>query len=313
MFRHIFYSCAAVAVFAAVLFLWCRFWRGALNDSLPPGALDDYLPRDTAAVIGLDLKDLRDKGLLEKPLGKALHDALTTEDVGLPFALLGVDPAADIDGLQLAFSAGDQIRPLVLLRGRFDRARFQTGPGQLEELREDGFRLYRYTGAGRNTTLALAGDTLVVSVVRPRVLAALSHAARTGPAGLDDDRLKEILDKVDRTKAIWLAADLKRLGRPPPMALGEAQLRPVFDLAASAAGGLTYGDQLLVELVFVGRGKVQAEKLEEHSNDVVTLLRSARDLHLPLPIPTEYRPLFLLFAGAKVERQGDTVTLRSRQ
>jgi hypothetical protein len=312
MSRRLLYSCAAVAVVAAAIFLWYRYGRGALNDSLPAGALDDYLPRDTAAVIGLDLKGLRDNGLLEKPLGKALHDALTKEDLGLPFGLLGVEPVADIDGVRLAFSAGDQSRPLVLLRGRFDRARFRTGPGQLEELRQDGFRLYRHKDAGRDTTLALAGDTLVVSLVRSRVLAALSHAAGAGPVALDDGRLKEVLATVDRKQAIWLAADLVKLGLPQ-LSFGTAELRPVFELAASAQGGMNYGDELRVELIFQGRGTAESNKLEEHLRGVVKVLVLVRDVQIPLPIPAEWRPLFMLFADAEIERHGDTVTLHARQ
>src|SRR5947209_2985124 len=95
-----------LTVVAAAVFLVLHFGNFFATATFPPGALNDYLPPDTAAVIAFDLQDLRAKNAQEKPLGKALFEALTKEDIGIPFALLGIDPAADVDLIRLAFTAG---------------------------------------------------------------------------------------------------------------------------------------------------------------------------------------------------------------
>jgi hypothetical protein len=288
--------------------LWLRLWGRSAFDAFPPGALDDYLPHDAAAVVAINLKELRDKGLFDKPLGKELHEALTTDDVGLPFHLLGVDPAADVDAVRLAFSARDHGRPLVLLRGRFDRDRFRTEPGQLEEFRDGGFRLYRFKNAGRETTLAQAGDTLVAGLARSRVIAALRHASGKEAATLTDDRFKAILDKVDRKRAVWFAANLARLGRPPQL-LFEAQLRPIFEVTQTLSGGVTWTENLRAVIDFTTRGDGEAVKLESHVLDVVRFARLAE----LLPVREEFAKVFLrLLANAEVRREGKEVTLRAR-
>ena len=169
--------------------------------------------------------------------------------------MLGVDPAVDVDTLRLVFAARDPGQPLVLLHGRFDRNRFAVGTGHLEEIKQDGFRLYRDTADGRDTTLALAGDTLVVSLDRQRVLAALRQAAGPTATMLANERLKGLLKKVDRQAALWLAVDFDALGRPKTPE--DAMLLPIFEQSATVSGELTCGTEWRLKLIFQGRGTKQ--------------------------------------------------------
>ncbi len=246
--------------------------------------------------------------MFDKPLGKELHELLTADELGLPFHLLGVDPAVDVDTVHLAFSARDHGRPLVVLRGRFDRARFQTGPGQLEEFREERFRLYRYTDAGRETTLAQAGDTLVVGLVRSRVVGALRGASGKQAARLDDDRLKAVLDKMDRKRAVWVAADLARLGRPQVVPLLRAELNPVFEHTQTLSGSLVWGEDLRATINFGCRNEGEAARLTDHLEGVKKIALAVE----PFLRGEEYKKAFLrMFANAEVRRRGTEVTLRS--
>ena len=254
-----------------------------------------------------DCRSLRENGQLEKPLGRALREALTKEELGLPFALLGVEAAVDVDAVRLAFSPGDHGRPLVLLRGRFDRAHFSTGPGKLEELKLNGFRLYRHENEGRDLTLALAGDTLVVCLSRARVVAALLHAAGKGATPLDNQRLKGILDKLDRKRAIWLAADLVKLGAPPLEF--EAVLRPVFAETDALSGGVTSEAEARVEIDFAARTEANAARLEEHLKAVVKVAAGGAVFMLD----ENKKSLLQLFASAEITRRGTEIRLRSRQ
>ncbi len=301
---------AAALTLGLLWFLGLPPFRSSVFDAFPPGALDNYLPHDTAAVVTLDVKQLREKGVLKKPLGKPLLQALTNEAIEPTFVLLGVDPLTDIDTARLAFSGGDPGRPFVLLRGRFDRAHFKIGPRELQELKQDGFRLYRHEDA----TLALAGDTLVICLESGRVVDALHHAAGPVPAKLDDMQFKSILDSVDRKSAIWFAADLASLGQLDP-GFGQVQIQPIHEHAITVRGSVICGADLLVEITLEGRSEGDGVALEKHLNEVVKILkglRSAEESNLPIPISSEFRPLMRLFAESEIERRERTVFLRAR-
>ena len=300
---------AVVLVAAAAVFLGLRYFGGTVIDDFPPGALNDYLPGDTAAVVTLDLKVLRDRNLLDKSLGKSLRAALAKDEVGLPFPLFGVDPAVDVDTLRLDFSAGDSGQPLVLLHGRFDRTRFKVGTGQLEEMKQDGFRLYRDDSVGGDTTLALACDTLVASLARPRVVAALRQAAGQRAMTRADDRLKGMLATVDRKRALWFALDLAKLGRPPLPPSIEAQLHPIFEEADTMSGGVAWGEELKADVTFTTRSEANARRLESHLKNVV---RFADALVLIYRGEEYERVLLRLLADAQVTHHGTDVTLHSQ-
>jgi hypothetical protein len=306
--RRIVFALALVALLGGGAFLWLRFGGAPHPDTFPADALHDYLPPDTGAVVVFDLRALREKGALDTPLGKALRDSLTGEETGLPFALLGVEPARDLDLVRLAFLPKHHGQPLVMLRGRFDRANFKVGPGELEEMRQDGFRLYRHKEPGRDATLALAGDTLVVCLDRPPVVAALRHAAGKERSELRGERLKKLLGEVDRRRALWFAADLPKLGKPPELPF-EAQLRPLWDETATLSGGVAWEGGLRTEAVFVAPTEGNAARLETHLQG---LAKVAAALAL-VPTLAEYEKVFLrIFANAEVSRRGSEVTLRSR-
>jgi len=305
--RRIVFALALVALLGGGFFLWLRY--GARSpDTFPADALHEYLPTDTAAVVVFDLRALRDRGALDTPLGKALRDSLTGEETGLPFALLGVEPARDLDVVRLAFMPKHHGQPLVMLRGRFDRANFKVGPGQLEELRQDGFRLYRHKETGRDATLALAGDTLVVCLDRPPVVAALRHAAGKERSEVKGERLKKMLDEVDRKRALWFAADLAKLGKPPELPF-EAQLRPLWDETATLSGGVAWEAGLRTEALFVAPSEANAARLEVHLQGVAKVATAL----VLVPSLAEYEKVFLrIFANAEVSQRGSEVTLRSR-
>ncbi len=300
-------ACILLALIAAGMFLYFHFADGPPFVNFKPGALDNYQPNDAAAIVSIDLKQLRDQGAFEKPVGKRLREALESEDLGVPFALLGGEALADVDGLRLVFSAGDHSQPLVLLRGRFDRTRFKTGRSQLEEMKQEGFRLYRYRDDGRDTTIALAGDTLVVCLDRSRVVDALRHAAGKATAKIRDDRLREMLEKVDRSKAVWFAANLAKLGKPSQL-LFEAQLRPVFEETAALRGAAAWDAELRAEAVLSADAEEDAVRLETHLQGVVKVAAALAPF-----TREEYEKLVMrLFANAEIARRGKDVTLRSR-
>jgi hypothetical protein len=315
---------AGAAVLVVGLLGFWRLWQGrppAVVENFRAGALDDYLPGDAAAVLALNLRSLLETPVGRRSLKEPLTQVVRRGTAAHPWmGLLGVDPLADLDRIEVAFSAGDLGRPLWLARGRFDRARFQTGPGQLREEVEDHFRVYRYSDpqTGNVMTLAVAGNTLVACQVRARVLDALRDAASPGREGGEPPALRALSREVDRRQTLWLAVSFKQLGPIGRLTVGgfEGTLRPVFDQSESVQGGLTCGEDLRAEFHFRARTEKGAQQLERDLFDRCELARGLLDLPsgfpLPLNIDPDLLPLFKLVGTGEVSRDGRDVRLRCR-
>ena len=152
------------------------------------GALDGYLPPDAGAVYTVHLGQA-----LATPAGRSLiaplRRFLEGEGTVRPWLdSLGADPLHDLERLQFVFAPPDLNQPLVLLKGRFDAARFRAGRGLLREASDGPFRFYEAPGPahGPATDMAPVGDVLAVSASRPRLLAALNYAVSPNAAELQD-------------------------------------------------------------------------------------------------------------------------------
>ena len=292
----------------------CPWRQGAARDNpFPPGALADYVPEDSEAVVAVDLRSLR-----ESPVGRRLAPALK-QLVGKGerrfrwIDLLGVKPFDDLDNLLMSFAPGSGGQPLWLARGRFDPSRFQVGPDRLEKKTVEHYRVWEYRDrqAKRSTLLAPVGDALVVSDTPARVLAALDQASHPRPLAVRDAALRELLAKVDHGQTLWLAVSFKNLG---PLAKFdnfwmELILAPLFKYAESVHGGLTCAEDLRVELHFRAATEENAEKLEAD-------LKHIRDLAAGAALlpgsSRELRPLFRLLENSQTSREGRAVSLRCR-
>ncbi|HEY7314459.1 MAG TPA: hypothetical protein VH643_34240 [Gemmataceae bacterium] len=290
-------------------------WRKdtARDNPFPPGALADYVPEDSEAVVAVDLRSLR-----ESPVGHRLAPALK-QLVGKGerrfrwIDLVGVKPFDDLDNLLISFSPGTGGQPLWLVRGRFDRSRFQVGPDRLEKKTVEHFRVWEYPDrqAKRSTLLAPVGDALVVSDTPARVLAALDQASHPRPLAVRDDALGELLTKVERGQTLWLIVSFKHLGHLAEFdsAWMKLVLTPLFKYAESVHGGVTCAEDVRAELHFRAATEENAEKLEAD-------LKSIRDLApgaaLLLGRQRELLPLFRLIGSAQTSRDGKNVSLRCR-
>src|SRR5262249_30309046 len=122
------------------------------------------------------------------------------------------------------------------------------------------------------------------------------------------ERLKKMLDEVDRKRALWFAADLAKLGKPPELPF-EAQLRPLWDETATLSGGVAWDGGLRTEAVFVAPSEGNAARLEVHLQGVAKVATAL----VLVPSLAEYEKVFLrIFANAEVSQRGSEVTLRSR-
>jgi hypothetical protein len=236
--------------------------------------------------------------------------------------LVGVDLLRDADAVCLLVTDTDRAHPLLLLRGRFDAARFQVAPGRLRELEEETpagrFRLYEHAEAGGAAPgyFAAAGkEYLIFSESKGQVVAALTQAAdprRTSPR---DTGLRLALERLDRRQAVWGAAVLERL-RPMPRLeprVADGVLRPILEQAVRIEGELDVSGELTLRVRLDAADPDAAEALAEKVRDcgkncqAILLIGTAGKDY-----PREAEPLLHLLAGAEVERVGSSVRLSGR-
>src|SRR5579872_3542752 len=91
------------------------------------GALDPYLPDDTEVLVTINVRQILDSEVVKKNLLEAAREGLKGLDqVQTVLTDLGFDPFKDLDKVLIAGpGGGDEDRGLVIVRGRFDLAKFK--------------------------------------------------------------------------------------------------------------------------------------------------------------------------------------------
>ena len=312
---------------AAAWYWWFRSHQRAV--AFAPGALAEYWPENAGGVLTLNLRQMLDSPAGRQYLRGRFRQIIRRGEATHPWmALLGIDPVQDLDQVQVIYCAGDLGRPLWLLRGRISPERFQVGPGKLTESTAGRFRLYESRAepphpplspleggegeGGPGTTLALAGDTLVVCNDRGRVLAALGHAAGQRPTPPPDPKLVQLLQQVDQKQSLWAAVDLGKLGPSgkPPLYAIQLILGPVLRHAQSIRGGLTVAEDVRGDFTFHTRDEDAAQTLERSLINARDVAKGALELGFMQTIEKDLLPLVKLLSTAQASREDTTVRLR---
>lgn len=288
-------------------------WFGGddAGNGFPPGVLADYVPEDSEAVVGVNVRSLRESPVARFHLVPSWKQLMRQTGPRLRWIeLLGINTLDDLDTIQISFAPKDGSQPLWLLGGRLDRARFQIGPDKLSETTLDRFRVWEYTDdtAKRTTLLAPVGDMLVVGETERRVRAALNPQA----IAVRNAKLRELLAKVDRRQTLWLAVSIESLGP-----LGDLKefsiIRPLLGHAESIRGGITCAEDVRADFAFGTATDEDAARMEASLKSICEIAAvPGAALLLGLGRQKELLPLLRLLAAGKIEREGRTVWLRSR-
>jgi hypothetical protein len=295
--------------------------RPGVANEVPAAALADYTPEDTAAVLVVNVSELRRTPGLGERLPALLAPWVGEGLLPRRLGLVGVDLLRDTDVVTLLVTDSDRAHPLLLLRGRFDAARFQVAPGRLREVTEETpagrFRLYEDADGAKAAPgyfAAVGTEYLLFSESKAQVVAALAGAAEGRKPLPRDSGLRDALERLDRRQAVWGAAALDRL-RPMPRlqrGIADSAIRPVLDQAVRIEGGLDVSGKLTLHARLDAANPDEAETLAERAADLTKQCWIALEALTPgTDYPKGAEPLLRLLAGAKVERDGSSVTLRS--
>jgi hypothetical protein len=309
-------TCFTVLV-AIFLCAWVsRVWRNGnddLGNRFPPGVLVDYVPEDSAVVLAVNVRQLRETLLTRPQLRPFFQRLIEQAEARLPWLdLTEINLLDDLDTLVISFGSAGSGEPLLLAHGRPDCSRFQVGPDKLQTKILDGLRVWECSdpSSKQNTLLVVVGDTLVVSKTRGRVQAALRQASDPKPIRVRDATLCELLMKVDRRQSLWLAVSNKRLG--PAVEIDDyllkILLRPLLAHSESISGGITCGEDLQAELHFSTTTDEDAAQLE---SDLKSICAAAPGAAL-LGRQNELLVLLRLLAAGQIRCESKSILLRCR-
>lgn len=286
----------------------CR--RLALREKRPDISC---LPADSLFVASVDVARLR-----QVPLYRSLE--AEPEQLKTFLIRLGADPERDLDEVVFAFrSAG--VGPgewLVVLRGRFDRARIEKGMEDpaarmsVEPYRgRNIYNLVRVPEIG-DVSFSVADSTLMVLGRSDAVRKVLDVKGKAAPSLEKNEAMRALVEGLDRKAQAWavlngreLARLVERRRRSLPDAVPESALKNLSSVASTRLSAVMAED-LAVFLEMDGatekgagnladaiRGILAFAKLGTQGRDpeaaalveTISVARSGKDVHVRMGLP----------------------------
>jgi hypothetical protein len=244
-----------------------------------------YLPSSTTGVAYADVRDILDSEFHQKlsammPKGNGKHELL---------AETGIDLEEDIDSVVAGLTAAGDTRemPLVLLRGRFDRARIErvaTARGASTE-QHQGRTLLVFGPAGRARPGLALLEAGLVALGETDALRRAIDASLSGTSIVEQPELMKLIAQVDGAGNAWAVgrvADLAGSRALPDQVA--AALPAVQWVSASFDVGQAVRGRVLAQAVDDARG----EQLRTVVNGAIALgkVASAKDPRLATVLNT---------------------------
>jgi hypothetical protein len=285
--------------------------------------LDKYLPADTEVFVTVNVRQVLDSPLVKKHGLKPAREALKQLDqVNDVLADVGFDPFTDLERVTAAGpGGGEQDRGLLIARGSFNLAKFKAKAEEAAKDYPESLKIrkvpdgaggqapvYEVAMPGQDQTLFVAlpdKETLVASPGKDYVVEAIKKARGKGPAALKDKDFQAVLERMDPRQSLSLAA----LGS----ALKKNDLGPAagaLENVDAVGGGLTLGDDLVIELVLSAKSADAAKELKKAVNDGanqgVALVGLLASQHEELALAAD------LLKSVKATSKDKTVTVKAR-
>jgi hypothetical protein len=247
--------------------------------------IDKYLPDDSEVVVNVNVRGLLSSPVVKDsalPQLKALLES--SEEARGVLRDLDFDPFQDLDTITAAGPGGnDQDKGLIIVHGKFDLDRFrklgdQSAKDYPDVLKihkvNDGkggkFDLYEVNVPEQNTPLFVAlpnNKTLLASFGKDYVVDALKKEFSTEKPVLRNKDFQTLLQGQDPRQHIYVAAVGAAIARNDTL---PEQVRAPFRNLDAVGGGLTFGDDIKIEVVGLAKTARDARDLSRTVNDGVT-------------------------------------------
>jgi hypothetical protein len=239
-------------------------------------AVDPYLPEDSESVLNVNVRQILDSALVKKNLLELAQEALRGNDqVQDVLKDLGFDPFKDLDRIIVALPGGtEKDRGLVIVRGRFDVAKFKAKAEQVAKDDADHLKIHKVLG-GKHLLyevnvpesddplfVALAGpDTLLASPGKDYVVDALKKSKDPTKPALKDKRFQALLEKLNDRQSLSLAM-VKTPKVKDALEKLPGDVKGMLDKVLALGGGLTITDEVKLELTATTKNAKEARELK---------------------------------------------------
>jgi hypothetical protein len=274
---------------------------------------DKLLPNDANFVVTINIKQM-----IASPLFKKLDDKFNLKDALKKNAeakqaieTIGLDPLKDIDQVILSGNGSKQDEALILVLGKFDKAKLeaagvkaaQDDKNGLKILKEGGATVYEMTNKKDGQVVygvIVDNTTIAASPKKDYVLDVLDKKAGKKKGTLKKD-LTDLLGKADLKQSVSVVMVV-------PQGLGGAEAAEVTDKLKNITGGINITDDVKINFDMAAKdengAKEVAKKLDEGLGQVKAFAGIMAAQNKPLA------PVVDILGTFKVEAKGSSVNVK---
>jgi WD40 repeat protein len=288
---------------------------GPPNPARTPGP-ERYLPGDTSLVVSFNVRQFLGSELAQRYALQPLRQAMAGPEAQRVLKDLGLDPLRDVTRVTVAVGAGGPEKPLILVRGMFDRREFEArafdfareNPERLRAVREADGPVYEVVNAGQPGqslfVATLDADTVAASPDRAAVLQARSQGHRKGVSL--GRVMQDLIAAADDRTSLWLAATPQALAEKMP--LPNPQVRQEIEKVAAVTGSVNVTGDVRLDIVLTASTDDAARDLSRKLEEGLTQVKGA--LPLLLGQQEEMKPVIDLVNSLKLSTKDKTITLQ---
>jgi hypothetical protein len=232
--------------------------------------VDSRIPADTEIVVSVNVAQLFNSPLGAKYLRTAVDEALKHNAEGQEaLNYLGLDPMRDITQLTLAMTSAKNKEGVVIIRGRFNRAKIDDLAQKVAAEQKDKLAIhnngtatvYEITGEKKMFATFPDDSTLLVSMDRARL---------ASPAGRPKSELLLLIAKADGKQAIWFVAS--------PDATNEIKSsddvqKKLLDSLVGVIGVVRLESSIRLEVALISKTSQSAAAAGKQINDLISLVK----------------------------------------
>jgi hypothetical protein len=261
------------------------------------GDVDKYLPDDSEAVLTINVRQILEAPFIKKDAFADFRKSLEERSGSLKHLKdLDLDPQKDIDSIVVTNSNGDPDRTFLIVHGRFEVTRFEAKAAEIAKAQPDLWSVttiadgtggqYKvlksskwYDFSGVKPTLKnkpayvalLDKRVLVASPAKDLIIDALDKAKGRKKPDLKSKELCRLLEKADGKQSIWLAILPSALGKILPLD-DDSPFRDQLAKMEAISGGLTFGDDIKLEIAVAAKDGEVARELSTEINELLNIV-----------------------------------------
>lgn len=272
---------------------------------------DKLLPSDTTGVITINVRQLLDSALFKKLDDKlSIRDALKKNaELKQVLDAINLDPTKDLDKVVLAATGGGkQDEALVLMLGKFDRAKIEKAASdaakddknKLKIIKEGNYSLYEMVNKDGQTIFGAVVNetTLALAPRKDFVVDVLDRNAGKKTTTLKKD-VAELIAKADTKQSISVVGLTSGLA---------GQAADFADKIKTVTGGINVTDEVKVNFDLTAKNDDGAKEIAKQIDE--NIVNAKQLVGILAAQQKQWAPLIDVLGTVKIETKGSNIGLK---